>query len=422
MPPGASARAGHTLALGLPLADGGAALSLPESCSVAIVGGGPAGSALAALLARAGRRPVLLERDRFPRQKLCGEFLSMETQALLNRIGCLDSVRALGPSAITGARFFAPSGQKFEINLGAEAWGLGRLALDEALFRHAERSGALAFEGAAVTRMDEDADGVLLEIERSLPDGTRTKRLMHAGRVIAAYGRRSGLDRPLDRDFLRRRSPYVGYKRRHALLPGATAIAAELRGKVEIHLFRGGYCGVSVVDGGAVNVCLLAEERMFTAGASLRSDAITRLAELSPSLRGRIEALRPDGEPLAAAQLTFTAKEPSSGSILFIGDAAGMIAPLCGDGQAMALESAILLGEFLLRNDAENLPELWDDLWRRRFTSRLRAGRWLQALLMRPRAAEAVVRILKPWPVLAAPLLARTRGASPISAHSYSTK
>lgn len=399
------------MALGFPLADGGAAVNLPERCSVAIVGGGPAGSALAALLARAGRRPVLLERDRFPRQKLCGEFLSMESQALLKRIGCLDAVLALRPAVITGARFFSPSGRSIEIDLGAEALGLGRVALDETLFRHAELSGALAFEGAAVTRMDEDADGVLLEIERSFPDGTRTKHLLRAGRVVAAYGRRSGLDRPLERSFLRRHSPYVGYKRRHALAPGSAAVAAELRGKVEIHLFEGGYCGVSVVDGGAVNVCLLAEERAFTAGASPRSDAITRLARLSPSLRGRIEALRPDGEPLAAAQLTFTAKEPSSGSIVFIGDAAGMIAPLCGDGQAMALESAVLLAKLMARGDGDDLPRLWDDLWRRRFASRLRVGRWLQTLLMRPLAAEAVVRILKPWPVLAAPLLARTRGA-----------
>lgn len=380
---------------------------------MAIVGGGPAGSALAALLARAGRRPVLLERDRFPRQKLCGEFLSMETQALLNRIGCLDSVRALGPSAIAGARFFAPSGRKFEIDLGAEAWGLGRLALDEALFRHAERSGALVFEGASVTRMDESATGVLLEIEKTFPDGSRGKHRLRADLVVAAYGRRSGLDRPLGRAFLRRRSPFVGYKRRHALLPGARAVAAELLGKVEIHLFDGGYCGVSMVDDGAVNICLLAEERVFAAAGR---DPIAPLARLSPSLRSRTESLRPDGEPLAAAQLTFTAKEPSSGSILFIGDAAGMIAPLCGDGQAMALESAILLGELLSRSDAENLSELWDDLWRRRFAARLRIGHWLQALLLRPGAAEASIRVLKACPFLAKPLLATTRGdGSPFS-------
>lgn len=387
-------------------------MSLPERCSVAIVGGGPAGSALAALLARAGRRPVLLERDRFPRRKLCGEFLSMETQALLSRIGCLDSVRALGPAAIKGARFFAPSGRACEIDLGGEAWGLGRLALDEALFRHAERSGASAFEGASVTRMDESADGILLEIERTFLDGSHGKHRLRADLVVAAYGRRSGLDRPLDRDFLRRRSPFVGYKRRHALLPGAGGTAAELSGKVEIHLFDGGYCGVSMVDGGAVNVCLLAEERVFAAAGR---DPIAILARLSPSLRRRIEGLRPDGEPLAAARLTFTAKEPSSGAILFIGDAAGMIAPLCGDGQAMALESATLLADLMARAGDDDLPRLWDDLWRRRFAARLRVGHWLQALLLRPGAAEASVRVLKACPFLAKPLLAKTRGARPNS-------
>ncbi len=383
---------------------------------MAIIGGGPAGSALAALLARAGERPVLLERDRFPRAKLCGEFLSMETQALLGRIGCLDAVRALGPAAITGARFFSPSGRKVEFELGAQAWGLSRMALDEALFRHAQRCGALAFEGASVTRLEQSDGGALLEVEWSPPGEAPVKRLLRAGRVVAAYGRRSGLDRPLGREFLRRLSPFAAYKRRHAFIPGAEACAENLRGKVEMHLFDGGYCGVSMVEGDAVNVCFLAEQRVLSAaGPSLRRDARGFLSGLSPSLRSRLEALSPDGEPLAAAQLTFTEKEPSSGAILFIGDAAGMIAPLCGDGQAMALESAVLLAELMQSAGGRELPALWDDIWRRRFSSRLRAGRWLQELLRRPVAAEAAVRLLRPWPGLAKSLLVATRGAAPAS-------
>lgn len=378
---------------------------LPERCAVAIVGGGPAGSALAALLARAGRRPVLLERDRFPRRKLCGEFLSAEAQSQLERIGCLDAVRALRPTAITAARFFSPSGRRMEIDLGASALGLGRLALDEALFRHAQRTGATVFEGAAVTRMDQAAGGVRLEIVRTMPDGTRAKSVLLADRVVAAYGRRSGLDPS------RSRSPFAGYKRSHSFLPGMDAVAAELCGVVEMHLFDGGYCGVSVVDDGVVNVCMLAEARVFSAaGEAVRRDGAAFLARLSPSLRGRIEALRPDGEPLAAAQLAFAAKEPSSGSILFIGDAAGMIAPLCGDGQAMALESAVLLARLMERVDGEALPGRWDEIWRGRFSARLRAGRALQTLLMRPAAAEAAVRLVRSWPVLGKAVLAKTRG------------
>ncbi len=313
---------------------------------------------------------------------------------------------ALRPAAITGARFFSPSGRRIEIALGAPALGISRLALDEALFRHAQRSGARGFEGAAVTRMDQADGGVRLEIARTMPDGTRAKSVLLANRVVAAYGRSSGLGAP------RPRSPFAGYKRSHFFLPGADAVAAELRGVVEIHLFSGGYCGVSVVDGGAVNVCLLAEERVFSsAGAAVRREGSAFLARLSPSLRGRIEALRPDGEPLAAAQLAFTAKAPSSGSILFIGDAAGMIAPLCGDGQAMALESAVLLADLMERVDGEELPGRWDELWRGRFSVRLRAGRALQAVLMRPDAAEAAVRLVRPLPFLAKALLAKTRGA-----------
>lgn len=339
---------------------------------------------------------------------------------MLERIGCLNEVRALSPAEIAGARFYAPSGRMAEFELGSPALGLGRMALDEALFLHARHSGALAVEGASVTSLNEGVGGALLEIEETLPDGSRAKRFLRAERVVAAYGRRNALDRPLRRSFLGKRSPLVGYKLRHVFRDGADAVSTRLRGKVEIHLFNGGYCGVSEVDGGAVNVCLLAEDRVLAAaGTALQRDAGAALSLLSPSLRRRVESLRPEGEPLAVAQVTLATKETGKGSVLFVGDAAGMIAPLCGDGQAMALESAVLLSELMLQGDDVSLPARWNEGWHRRFDGRLRVGRWLQSLLSRPRAAEGAVRLLQAWPRLASSLLSATRGAKLVVATGF---
>ncbi len=389
-------------------------MSLPSWCSVAIIGGGPAGSALAALLAAQGRRPVLLERDHFPRPKLCGEFLSMESQGLLARVGCLDEVKALCPAPLTRARFYTPSGREVAFDLGGQAWGLGRAAFDETLLRHAQRRGALAFEGATVTRLTRKPGCVELEVERRRPDGTFSKGRMRADLVVAAYGRRNQLDGALGRADAGRRSPFIGYKLRHEFRPGAQAAATRLYGAVEVHLFNGGYCGLSFGEDGSVNACLLAHERLLReTGAPTVRDLPLFLSRLSPSLRARFADLRPAGVPLAAAQLAFSLRTTGEGPVLFLGDAAGMIAPLCGDGQSMALEGAILLAELMESGDDATLARRWEKAWRRRFAARLRVGRGLQNLLMRPAVAEAAARAVGAWPALAAPLLAMTRGSTP---------
>ncbi|MFN8423192.1 MAG: FAD-dependent monooxygenase [Anaerolineae bacterium] len=126
--------------------DAGADRSVPERADVVVVGAGPAGSALAALLARGGIDVVLLERDAFPRDKLCGEFLSPEAGQLLAAIGCRDALAALAPPVLAAARFTLPSGFALDVPLPGEGWGLSRRALDAALASHAAASGARLLE------------------------------------------------------------------------------------------------------------------------------------------------------------------------------------------------------------------------------------------------------------------------------------
>ena len=370
-------------------------MTLPERCDVAIVGGGPAGSALAALLARAGGRPVLLEKDRFPRAKVCGEFLSMEAQGLLRRIGCLEAVQERAPAVIEHARFFSPSGQRVEFALGAGSLGLSRFALDETLFRHAQDSGATALEDAEVLKIVPDVGGTTLILSKG--------RALRAELVIAAGGRRlvpaAAKSAPL----------FVGYKRRHRFV--SSADAADLDGCVEIYLFKDGYCGVNGVEDGAVNVCLLADDSWLASLPSPKWEAVAvEMGRLNPSLGKRLLSLRPDGDPLAVARISLSAPGPVSGSLLRVGDAAGMIAPLCGDGQAMALDSAILLAELMATTERADLPAAWTVAWQRRYRFRLRVGRGLQGLLLKPRASEAALAACALWPALPRFLLTATRG------------
>lgn len=384
---------------------------------VAVIGGGIAGSALAALLARSGRDVLLLEKDSFPRHKLCGEFLSAESSRLLERIGCLEEVLALKPARITKGRFFAPSGRDAVFDLNGEAFGVSRWSLDEVLFRHAGRRGASAHEGAKVSRIEEAAGGSRLDVEWK--DGSRTA--VTARLVVAAYGRRSALDARLKRPFLEKSASTLGLKRHHraADAAGGRRLLRELEERVEIHLFEGGYCGLSLVEGGLVNVCMLLNQGFLRGLAAPRWDEVcAALGALSASLRGRLEALRPV-EPgfHSAAGLNFSPKETSRGAVIFIGDAAGMIAPLCGDGQAMALESAVLLADAIADlpkrmedGDVAALIREWDISWKRRFAPRLARGRLLQSALLWAPAREAAVGLLRGIPRLGPALVRATRG------------
>ncbi len=391
-----------------------------------VIGGGPAGSALAALLARAGRRVALCERDNFPRDKLCGEFLSGESRRLLAELGCLGELEALRPAAIRAFHFSAPSGAICRAALPSPALGISRRALDDVLLRHAARSGAAVLQGVQARGVEALAPTGSRPLEyrvdlRSQVRAAATDRLT-AGLVVAAHGRRARLDAELGRSFLRRTHPHVGLKRHHRPRSGAAGkrLASELDGAIEIHAFRGGYCGISFVESGVVNVCMLVGEPFLASLASSRwADVREALCRANLRLAERLDALEPSEDSVhAVAGIPFSFKERSSEGILFVGDAAGMIAPFCGDGQAMALRSAQLLAELILAApiqlrdaDSRALARRWEKCWRREFGLRMRVGRLLQPLLVGGWTTDAALRFAALTPAIPSWIARATRGA-----------
>lgn len=396
-------------------------LALPEKSPVwgadlAIVGAGIAGSALAALTAREGRRVVVFEKALFPRAKLCGEFLSPESQSLLRVVGCLDAVRQAGAVPIRRARFTSTSGAELAFSLPGIGLGISRDTLDPLLAAHAQKAGATVVFGADVRAIhpmtleeppSSDPNGVRIEI-------TGQPEPIFAPLVVAAWGRRTRLDRTLDRSFMAAAQPYVGFKRHHrAVSPRAWAELSDAMGDVvEIHTVDGGYCGISFVDGGRINVCMLLHQRFLDAHtaanggepAGARWEALCdALCRQNRALRQRFEALEPAESAVhAVAQVPFIAKERAHGPVLFIGDAAGVIAPLCGDGQAMALHSAVMLGKLVRALPTPissaltaTLGEQWDRRFRREFSRRLWLGNYLQAALLHRRGADFAIRALR---------------------------
>ncbi len=365
----------------------------------AVVGAGPAGSSAAITLARRGARVALLEAEEFPREKLCGEFLSPEIPGLLAQLGARSHVGSLGPVEIAAVRMTAPDGTAWERGWPQPGWGLSRAALDRALVEQATRAGARVWMKTTATNIRGDLRHGF-EIET-------THGSMRARTVIAAYGKRAALDRTLGRAFLRRPQPFLALKAHH--------LGRPLGGRVELHTFPGGYCGLAEVEGGRVNVCLLVRAAAWRAATHGRRDPVQAFCEWmqrqNPYLHDWLSAAeRIDERWLSIAQVPFCDKPAAEGDILMAGDAGGLIVPLTGDGIAIALRSGMMAAEECERMLAGALStRAYGTRWQRAFGRRYLLGRALQAILLQPHLAPPALRAAAALPPLADWIIARTR-------------
>jgi len=294
-----------------------------------IVGGGPAGAAAAIRLADAGRRPLLIERSRDDQDALCGGFLSWTTLMALSRLGIDETM--LDASPVDRMVLLSPTG-KAEARLPNPAAAVSRQRLDRALLGRAARAGARIERGVGARGVDGarllTADGASFEFE-TLVLATGKHDLRGAARPLAERGRMVGL--------------------RWTLRP-TPALRARLAGAIELHLFRGGYAGLVLQEEGA-NLCMaIRRDRLTEAGG--RPDALlNELAAECPALADRIGAASALSKPQAIANMPYGwFARRTDPSIYRVGDQAGVIASLAGEGIAIALESGRAAGSAILQD------------------------------------------------------------------------
>ena len=372
---------------------------MTASHDVIVIGGGLAGCGAARHLARRGLDVLLLEKQRYPAHKLCGEFLSVEAQDLFARLGVLAAVREAGAHPITQVHMTTADGNHFRSALPGTALGLSRYALDHLLARAAAEAGATVHDGVWVRGVRGSlADGFVVEA---------AEEAYRARCVLGAFGKRSLLDRALDRSYLDRRSPFVAFK--------AHFESIDLADVIELHSFPGGYCGLSHVEDGRVNACWIAHEDILKETGS--PDAmIERTLSQNAVLARRLGQMRRVSDSfLAVSQVIFRPKGAWAGDVCMIGDTAGMIAPMCGDGMSMALRAAELaaprVAAFLDGDlSADALKAQHTRTWRREFGTRMRLGRWLHHAYCRPALARWGVETCRRVPSLGRWLIQKTRG------------
>jgi menaquinone-9 beta-reductase len=362
---------------------------------VAVIGGGPAGAAAAALLAEAGREVLVIERAAAPGRKVCGEFLGPAAAAALARLG-LDAV-ALGAAPMEEVRLTA-AGRAASAPLPFRAAGLSRPALDAALLRRAAAAGAVIRRGAAVRAIAPAAGGVALR----LGDGeTVTARLaIVATGKSDVHGRERATPWP-------GREAMIGLKMH--LRPGEAA-ARRLAGRIELHLFAGGCAGLQLIDGGA-NLCVTLSKRVYAACGAGFPALIEALGRENPEFAAAMEGARPLWPaPLAIARVPYGfLRQPRGGRALplwHVGDQAAVTPSFTGDGLGMALQSGLAAADAILAGGG---ADAYEAAFADRAARQMRPAMALQALLDRPALHGLAVAAARLRPRLLTGLAARTR-------------
>jgi flavin-dependent dehydrogenase len=295
-----------------------------------VVGGGPAGAATACGLAAAGREVVLIERGDAPHHKVCGEFLSVETQTQLHALGV--DAAALGAAAIERVAIYSPA-RSVDTALPFRALSLSRYRLDDALLRRAEVCGAPIERGVGVRNVTPDGEGWLVRC-----DNDEEMRCRHLVLATGKLGLR-GIDDTRD-------GSRVGLKM-HLRLTDAARRA--LAGRVELYFLDRSYAGLELIEDGIANLCLLMpRDRVARLGAAWPA-VQNHLTQALPSLAERLTGALPLWDkPLAVVCPAAGHLHREAGPAVYrVGDRLAHIPPFTGDGLAIALASARLAAEHI---------------------------------------------------------------------------
>jgi flavin-dependent dehydrogenase len=346
-----------------------------------VVGAGPAGSACAITAARLGAKVLLLEKDRFPRQKVCGEFVSPESLGLLH--GMLEEGRFRSCPQMVSSHIFL-DGKTLTLPVSPAAQSIPRFDLDAALFQAAQRAGAAAHEGVVVQEVRRNE---IFHV--ATPENTFTARA-----VVNATGRWSKLTQ----------FDVVGKEKWLGLKAHFTESAPPQ--SVDLYFFAGGYCGVTPVDANSVNAC-----------AMVRADVAHTLEEVfaqQPQLHQRSRAWQPLFSTVTTSPLYFREPETESDGMVLAGDSAGFIDPFAGDGISLALQSGTLAAESIvhfLRGTCslEQVQRQYQAAYRMRFSPAFRNATRLRSALAAPKWLRSAALAIASMPGVGKLLVRGTR-------------
>lgn len=368
-----------------------------KSTEVIIIGGGLAGLTAAIHLSSLGIKVTLFEKNDFPKHKVCGEYISNEVLPYLKWLKV--NVEELHPTHITKLHFSTASGKNLKTALPLGGFGISRYALDNFMVQKAIANGCQIIKEAV--------ENVVLTDD--VFTVTTVNGVVYQSKIVlGAFGKRSSIDQKMQRSFIRKKSPWLAVKAHYD-----GSFPDDLVG---LHNFKGGYCGVSKVENNRINICYLTNFNTFRNYKNLE-EYQKKVVSQNPNLKTILDSVTMVYEkPITISQISFAKKLPVENHLLMIGDTAGLIHPMCGNGMAMAIHSAKISSELIakyFRNELPSRKALEDQYtleWNYNFKQRLRMGRWLSNLLQKPKLSETAIRILILFPFLLPILINKTHG------------
>lgn len=360
-----------------------------------------AGLALSIQLARAGYSVALFEKETYPYHKVCGEYVSLESWNFLEELGLplsdwnLPVIRQLLVSA--------PNGLSVTRELPLGGFGLSRYKLDAALAGIARNSGVDLRESVKVTEM---------RVERSLTAVETGGGTHYSSLGCASFGKRSNLDIKWRRSFTQKRtqrlSNFIGVKYH---------VEADIPAdQIALHNFKDGYCGISRIEGGQCCLCYITTARNLHENGNSIPEMERTILSQNPYLQKVFSTARflfP--QPVTISQISYEKRSQVENHILFVGDAAGMIPPLAGNGMSMALHGSKIAFECIDaclsgRLARYEMEQEYADRWNRQFGRRLWMGRQLQRFFGSERRTNLLLYSLKPFPGLVSLMIRQTHG------------
>ncbi len=345
-------------------------MSSSNSYDVAIIGGGLAGLSAAILLSQRQYKVLVLEKESYPRHKVCGEYISMESKPFLQSLGIpVDDMHlpVINKLQVTDAR-----GNELNTVLPQGGFGISRYKLDAALAALAQNAGATLLTKTRADNVQWENDSFTV---------TAKGQEYKASVVLGSWGKRSNIDVKWRRPFITEKigalNNYIAVKY-HISYPWPADT-------VGLHNFDNGYCGISQVEDNTTCLCYL------TTAASLHKcgNDIKKLEQDVVMKNPWLHKIFSDAEflyesPVTISQISFEKKAQVEEHVLLLGDAAGMITPLCGNGMSMALRAskiaAALADEFLqARISRIEMENNYTTAWKTAFSKRISLGRLVQS-------------------------------------------
>jgi menaquinone-9 beta-reductase len=368
---------------------------------LAIVGGGLAGLTLAIQSANAGYRVVLFEKEVYPFHKVCGEYISMESRNFLMQCGVpltdwsLPNIHHLKVSDTQGKVY------DFQLPLGG--FGVSRFQLDNSLYTIALQKGVTIYTDCKVSDVIFDEDHFIIQTLAA-----NYSALM----AVGSFGKRTNLDVKWGRTFtVAKPNPlnnFIGVKY-HIKYPHAADTIA-------LHNFQDGYCGMSRIEKGVSCLCYLTTaENLRKSGNSIAKMEKTILSRNVQLAKIFSEATFLYSQPLTISQISFQRKTQIENHVILLGDAAGMITPLCGNGMSMAMHASKIAFTYIHRFFSgdiarQEMEKQYEAEWQRLFSFRTRVGRSVQYFFGGSLLSSVFLKAMNGFPGFSKMIIRQTHG------------